>query len=108
MIRKSTNLLLTRTLASGLQSLVNKPSLGLTEVGSQLQAQLICRKVMCFVATSVKSHSVSVRCPQGCDCIFKCMCAFLVCSVTIVIDNLVASIQHYLTVELMFLEACNG
>jgi len=33
MIRKSTNLLLTRTLASGLESLVDKPSLGLTEVG---------------------------------------------------------------------------
>nr|XP_009859216.1 exocyst complex component 6 isoform X4 [Ciona intestinalis] len=32
MIRKSTNLLLTRTLASSLQTLVQKPSLGLTEL----------------------------------------------------------------------------
>lgn len=33
MLRKSTNLLLTRTLSSCLQNLIKKPHIGLTEVG---------------------------------------------------------------------------
>lgn len=32
MLRKSTNLLLTRTLSSSLQNLIKKPHIGLTEV----------------------------------------------------------------------------
>eukprot|EP00064_Thunnus_orientalis_P003690 superscaffoldBa00000312_g3701 len=36
MLRKSTNLLLTRTLSSCLQNLIKKPHIGLTEVGSTL------------------------------------------------------------------------
>ena len=36
MLRKSTNLLLTRTLSSCLQNLIKKPHIGLTEVGTML------------------------------------------------------------------------
>lgn len=34
MLRKSTNLLLTRTLSTCLQNLIKKPHIGLTEVGT--------------------------------------------------------------------------
>lgn len=39
MLRKSTNLLLTRTLSSCLQNLIKKPHIGLTEVSFKIHTQ---------------------------------------------------------------------
>lgn len=54
MLRKSTNLLLTRTLSSCLQNLIKKPHIGLTEVSFKKHTQ------NCVKTISVKTILVNV------------------------------------------------